>query len=663
MFVYLDKAIADFDQALWTGTGLVHACQTLGNVLQALGRFDESVDWHARAVQAPGDRAELFSGLGTLYAQEQRWSEAIAAYQQTLKLQPTHAEACWNLANIYALLNQSTEALEYRHRALKQSPRWATCQSHFSLGNELMAQNQVKAAIVAYGRALAIDSTFVPAQYNLAVALISQGNYEAAIVAYRRVLELDSSQGEACLGLGQALEQQNQWQEALIWYRRALELAPESLDAFYALGQLLLKQEAWSESLVVYRRAIELKPSFEAYYYLGYALLKQRQVAQAKTAFQQAIDRNPTHAEPYYYLAKALFLQQQWMDVIPVALHAIKRQPNLLEMYGLLGCAIRQRSREQGGLQKLIAYYRQTPLIPAPEQPSFYRQIGDELLQQRQFDGAILFYRLALLQQPDNAVAQTNLKQAFTKRKQLGKTIATRRQRLAENPYQLKVYSQLANLLAEHGEWEEAIALSYQANLLQEWQHISEKHYEFTWDWFSHRIPIWQDHLSRLAHQSGLQALEIACWEGRSTCWLLDHILTSPDSHFTCLDHSFQERFDLNIDRSGVRAKVTKQSGNPLAKLSMLPFATYDLIHLGSDNLTALQQHIAPCWQALKPGGILMVDEYCQGYLMQERHRIDALNQNLNSAIDRFLALISAEAKVLYRNQQILIQKVSHSVS
>jgi tetratricopeptide (TPR) repeat protein len=667
MFVHLDQAIADFDQALWTETSVVNACQTLGNILQALGRFDESVDWHARAVQTSRDRSDLFSGLGHLYAQQQRWNEAIASYQQTLKLRPAHAEACWNLSNIYALLNQPTEALEYRHRALRQSPHWATCQSHFSLGNELMANDQVEAAIAAYDRALALDAAFVPAHCNLAVAFSRQGNHEAAIAAYRCGLELDPSQVEACLGLGRALERQNQWQEALSWYRQAVELDPQSVEAQFALGRLLLQQEAWNESFVVYRRAIELQPAaFEPYYYLGYTLLKQRQYAQATTAFRQAIERNPTPAEPYYYLAQALCQQRQWAAVIPTALHVIQRQPNLLDIYGLLGYAIRQQSREPGGLQKLITQYRQTPLAPEHEQPLFYQHIGDGLLQQRQFDGAILFYRLAVLQQPDDQAAQAHLKQAFAKRKQLGKTIATRRQGLAENPYQPMLYSQLGNLFTEHGEWEEAIALSYQANLLQGWQHVSEKHYEFTWDWFSHRIPSWQQRLSHLAHRSGLQALELGCWEGRATCWLLDHILTSSDSQLLCLDRVFQARFDLNLDRSGARTRVTKRSGNWLAHLAMLSPATYDLVHLGSDSLTTLQQRLSLCWQTLKPSGILMVDEYCQGYSVssstETSHSIDDLNQAFKAAIDQFLAGIPGDAEILYDNHQFLIRKLSFSI-
>jgi tetratricopeptide (TPR) repeat protein len=669
MLGYLDQAIADFDHALWTGQGVVSACQTLGNILQALGRFDESVDWHARATQTSGNRAELFSGLGTLYAQQQRWDEAIAAYRQTLKLQPTHAETCWNLANIYALLNQPVEALEYRHRALKQSPHWATCQSHFSLGNDLMANHQIEAAIAAYHRALNLEASFAPAHYNLAVIFSNQKNYEAAIASYHRVLELEPDRIEAYLGLGQALEQQNQWQEALTWYRQAIELAPESVAAHYALGQLLLCQELWNESLVIYRRLIELQPAdFKAYFHLGFALLNQRQYAQATAAFRHAIDRAPTQPEPYYYLTRALFEQRQWMEVISTALHVIRQQPNCSDIYRLLGHAIQQQSRQPRGLHKLIAHYRQSPLS-SEHGLTFYLDVGDRLLNQRQFNGAILFYRLAVWHQPENEIAATNLKRAFAKRKQLEKTIATRRQQLTENPHQIKLYSQLSNLLTECGDWDEAIALSDRANLLQRWRHVSEKHYEFTWDWFSHRIPIWQEHLGHLAHQHGLQALELGCWEGRSTCWLLDHILTSHDSRIVCLDWTFQARFDLNIDRSDGRTKVTKRSGNPLTHLATLPPATYDLIHVGSDDLATLQQRLALCWQALKPNGILLVDEYCQGYLIDDsgnpenvRDGIDQHNQHFKATIDRVLILIATEAKILYQNRQILIQKSLHSV-
>lgn len=60
--------------------------------------------------------------------------------------------------------------------------------------------------------------------------------------------------------------------------------------------------------------------------------------------------------------------------------------------------------------------------------------------------------------------------------------------------------------------------------------------YTFTSDWFSNNIPNWEYHLAGLKGKPNLNFLEIGSYEGRSTTWLLDNILTDPSSKIHCID-------------------------------------------------------------------------------------------------------------------------------
>jgi hypothetical protein len=48
----------------------------------------------------------------------------------------------------------------------------------------------------------------------------------------------------------------------------------------------------------------------------------------------------------------------------------------------------------------------------------------------------------------------------------------------------------------------------------------------FSQDWFSQHIPIWTRLLHEFKGKAGLRVLEIGTFEGRSTCWLLENIVT-----------------------------------------------------------------------------------------------------------------------------------------
>lgn len=659
MFAYLTEAIRACDQSIEDKTALAMACRTLGNVLQALGRFEEAMDWQARSATPQPDRAELLASLGKLYAQQNCWNEAIAAYQQALRLQPDHAASCWSLANIYARLKQPAEELKYRQQSLKLKTEWATSQNYLSLGNLFVAQDWLEAAVTTYRSALQAEPNLVTAQHNLAVALFRQGDLEASVAAYTRALELHPNHSESYFGLGQALEQQERWQESMTAYRRAIDLDPRFANAVYALAALLFKQRQWEEAIRAYQQAIELVPNFAwSYHHLGVALSQQGQHSAAIVALRQAINLNPSFPWTYYHLATALSHQQQWEELIGVALNVIHLTPDLIEIYPLLGRAVRQQLQQQG-LNQFIQRFTQhhqniSPVKLKSTLAQFYQLIGDKLMQQQQFDGAILFYHLATLEatEKDNIpTIESKLNQAQVGKEQNIAAIESHRQRLAQAPHLPHFYTPLVNLLSKQGDWQEAIALNQQADALRGWTQAIEKQYEFTWDWFSHQIADWQKHLKPLFNQAGLNVLEIGSFEGRSTCWLLDHILTAPDSQITCINFSEQERFSLNIARSGAETKVIQHQGHPLDLLPTLPVCYYDLIHLDGGSLVEqMQHHVVLCWERLSPGGIFIIDDY-------QLQATSSTPDNLKSAIDQVLSTLKTNAEVIHKSYQIIIRK------
>ena len=57
---------------------------------------------------------------------------------------------------------------------------------------------------------------------------------------------------------------------------------------------------------------------------------------------------------------------------------------------------------------------------------------------------------------------------------------------------------------------------------------------EYTNDWFDHQLRYFNSILEEFKGKD-VKFLEVGSWEGRSTCWMLDNILTSKDSSITPL--------------------------------------------------------------------------------------------------------------------------------
>lgn len=173
--------------------------------------------------------------------------------------------------------------------------------------------------------------------------------------------------------------------------------------------------------------------------------------------------------------------------------------------------------------------------------------------------------------------------------------------------------------------------------------------YEFTSDWFSARIPVWERFLLPLAGKP-LHTLEIGSHEGRSALWVLEHVLTHPGSTITCVDpwgdRTVERRFDRNVAASGKSDQLVKRKGHSWRELRDLPPGRFAFVYIDGchEGLNVLEDAVLS-FRLLRPGGLLCFDDYLwqndrRGHLPRE-------------AIDAFLGLYDRQVEVLERGYQV----------
>lgn len=149
---------------------------------------------------------------------------------------------------------------------------------------------------------------------------------------------------------------------------------------------------------------------------------------------------------------------------------------------------------------------------------------------------------------------------------------------------------------------------------------------KFTKDWFSRNIPEWKTFLEPLKGKPDLRFLEVGCFEGRATLWLLQNILTDPSSGIVCLDtfegspefgesydgKALEERFLHNIEPFKEQIAVGKGRSQDLLWRGM-PEA-FDFIYIdGSHTSIDVLEDGAMAWHILKHGGKLIFDDFKWG--------------------------------------------------
>jgi predicted O-methyltransferase YrrM len=190
--------------------------------------------------------------------------------------------------------------------------------------------------------------------------------------------------------------------------------------------------------------------------------------------------------------------------------------------------------------------------------------------------------------------------------------------------------------------------------------------YRFSYDWVSPHTKEWEKDLQHLKGKPNIRALEIGCFEGQSACWFLDNILTDPTSRLVCVDpfavpmatillRFFEAHFDANIAASGAADRVTKLVGPSQVVVRTLQPSQFDLIYVdGSHKVGDVLQDAVLAWTVLRPGGVVMFDDYAL---------VDDVSEGLMArapgrALDAFMSILGNSATLIRRDWQLVLRKV-----
>ena len=164
------------------------------------------------------DYAWAQMALGLLYFRQAQYGQAVAAYGRAVALQDDYGEAWYNLGEAHLKLND----LRCGRSGVCPRPslRFDCGQVPSCLGTALYKRREYAAAIVELQRAVALDSLFARARFNLGNALLRSGQQE---------------EGRRQLALYNELEKQ---EKLLIGLRTTLARTPDKAELYHKIGAL-----------------------------------------------------------------------------------------------------------------------------------------------------------------------------------------------------------------------------------------------------------------------------------------------------------------------------------------------------------------------------------------------------------------------------------------
>ena len=255
-------------------------------------RMAEAESGYRRILASAPDHADALHLLGVLEQQRGKLKDAVALFENAIRLKPRVATFHRNLGTALFSLGKTAEA-EVQHRlALSLNPDFA--EAHHSLAEVLRTRQQFTEAETHYRKALVLKPAFQFAQNGLGLCLAAQGRFAEAEAAYRAALSADGKFHQASVNLARVLELQRRPKEAEEEYKRALAIDPASLAANVNLGNLLKEEGRTTDAQAAYEVALKHHPANPAAHNNIANLYKdQGQVEKALEHFRHAIKLDP----------------------------------------------------------------------------------------------------------------------------------------------------------------------------------------------------------------------------------------------------------------------------------------------------------------------------------------------------------------------------------
>ena len=199
------------------------------------------------------------------------------------------------------------------------------------------------------------------------------------------------------------------------------------------------------------------------------------------------------------------------------------------------------------------------------------------------------------------------------------------------------------------------------------------KRFLFQHTWFDDFVrPEWEEHISHLRGKR-LSILEVGSFEGASTTWLLDNLMSHPDSTLIAVDTfeggmehqdaeqakkyglaTLEQRFRSNVSQCihSDRLTVMKSTSEEALLRLREERAKFDLIYIDASHIAIDVLHDAVLsWRMLSLGGTLIFDDFAwKGYME------DCYNPRI--AILSFLRCAAPEIETRETEGQLWVTKV-----
>ncbi len=232
-------------------------------VLDALGRFEESVDSLNAGFRMEPKRADLYLWASLFLLKHKRDQQALALLEQATNIVPDAADLLLTKAVVLELVRKTEQAEDLLKKIQSRWPEWGQC--YLIQGIIQATHRKPKEALQSLRTAIALGERTASAYYYLADAarMSEPQDRKEAWQAASEALRLDPNDASAHALAGKIALEEEEPVKATEQLKEAIRLKPNLAEAHYSLMIAYRKLGRANEAMVesdIFRRIREQNP-------------------------------------------------------------------------------------------------------------------------------------------------------------------------------------------------------------------------------------------------------------------------------------------------------------------------------------------------------------------------------------------------------------------
>ena len=170
---------------------------------------------------------------------EKKYDEAISTFKRAISLAPlssTAVNAYDYMARSYLMKEDTKSAIAAYEESLRVDP--TNAETHASLGNIYVTQGELEKAKASYLQAVRLNPNSAN-RYSLGQVYLEQGDFSNAEAQFKAVKDLEPGKPNGDYGLGQVYAKQGRTDDAINAFERAISIQGDFWYARSELGYVL----------------------------------------------------------------------------------------------------------------------------------------------------------------------------------------------------------------------------------------------------------------------------------------------------------------------------------------------------------------------------------------------------------------------------------------